>query len=345
MQIQYNIQQSLKVNPPTYNLEEGIEFIERIHGHLPSLIKVDSSGNSLNPRFKEVDKYDHDGLTFHNKVLYDKELMVVEQRKDGELELISGFGRCFYFSERDIDTFMIDVVKFTSPHYKHLHKIRFNASPDHVSKGIPNTEATILKGLSDAKKANSFNHEDDKECMRDLRFTTNGSKSEEQLKKLLRKWRKTNSKDATVRPLTTPVANSLNKKMEFPSGGYVADASLTSYGRIGFCISRKDDIDIKMRTFIDLYDKWKVPIELYGFIQHVVPRNLAKQRYDMLKTWNESIEWMQKKLPDEYKDILLFKGFHAHLRTSNPADGGKPTERGIVDVNGKIIIDLDPPIS
>ena len=40
-----------------------------------------------------------------------------------------------------------------------------------------------------------------------------------------------------------------------------------------------------MRTFIDLYDKWKVPIELYGFIQHVVPKNLANQRYEMLETW------------------------------------------------------------
>ena len=130
--------------------------------------------------------------------------------------------------------------------------------------------------------------------------------------------------------------------MELPYKGYINDASLSSYDRIGFCISRLDDIDIKMKTFIDLYDNYKVPIELYGFIQHVVAKNLAKQRYDILKTWKESIDWMNKYFPNKYKNIVQFKGFHAQLRSRNPADGGKPTERGIVDVNGKIIIDKDP---
>ena len=51
------------------------------------------------------------------------------------------------------------------------------------AKGIPNTEATLLKGLADAKEANSFNQEEDKaQRMRALRFMTNGSKTEEQLK-------------------------------------------------------------------------------------------------------------------------------------------------------------------
>ena len=62
MQIQYNIQQSLKNNPPTYNPKEGITFVDRINGHLPSLIKVSPEGISLNPREKEVEKYDHEGL-------------------------------------------------------------------------------------------------------------------------------------------------------------------------------------------------------------------------------------------------------------------------------------------
>ena len=342
MQIQYNIQQSLKRKPPTYNPEEGINFIDRIHGHLPSIIKVDPEGNSLNPRKKELEKYDHDGLTFHNGVLYDKELMVVEKREDGELELISGFGRCHWFNERDIDTYMVDVVKFKSPYWKHLHKIRFNASPDHVAKGIPNTEATLLKGLDDAKEANSFNWKSKSQRMRALRFMTNGSKTEEQLKTLDKKWYGDNPSDETIRALKTPIANKLCKELELPYKGYVNDASLSSYGRIGFNISRTDDIDIKMRTFIDLYDEWKVPIELYGFIQHVVPKNFANQRYEMLETWKKSIIWWQEKLPDEYKNILEFKGFHAQLRSKNPADGGRPTERGIVDVKGKIIIDLDP---
>jgi len=347
MQIQYNIQQSLKNNPPskTYDPKEGIDFIDRIHGNLPSFIKVDPEGNSLNPRKKELEEYDHEGLTFHNSVLYDKELMVVEKREDGELELISGFGRCHYFHKRDIDTYMVDVVKFKSPYWKHLHKIRFNASKDHVAKGIPNTEATLLKGLDDAKEANSFNWKDKKERIKALRFMTNGSKSEEQLRKLDKKWCEDNPADDTVRALKTHVANFLCKEMELPYKGYVKNASLASYGRIGYCVSRIDDIDIKMKLFIDLYDKHKVPIELYGFIQHVVPKNLAKQRQDMLDTWNKSIKWMNGHFDDKYKDVVKFKGFHAQLRSKNSADGGRPIERGIVDVNGKIIIDLDPLLS
>jgi len=271
--------------------------------------------------------------------------MVVEKREDGELELISGFGRCHWFNERDIDTYMVDVVKFKSPYWKHLHKIRFNASPDHVAKGIPNTEATLLKGLDDAKEANSFNWKDKKERIKALRFMTNGSKSEEQLRKLDKKWCEDNPADDTVRALKTHVANFLCKEMELPYKGYVKNASLASYGRIGYCVSRIDDIDIKMKLFIDLYDKHKVPIELYGFIQHVVPKNLAKQRQDMLDTWNKSIKWMNGHFDDKYKDVVKFKGFHAQLRSKNSADGGRPIERGIVDVNGKIIIDLDPLLS
>jgi len=346
MQFQYNIQQSLKVNPPskTYNPEEGINHVKRIHGHLPSLVKVDPKGNSLNPRKKEIEKYDHDGLTFFNGVDYTKELMVAEQRGDGKLELISGFGRCFWFEDHNIDTYMIDVVTFESDYWKSLWKIRFNASKDHVSKGLPNTEATLLKGLDDAKKADSINWKEKTEVMKALRFMTNGSKSEKQLNLLAKKWMQDNPSDDTIRALKTHVTNNLCKKMELPYKGYMEDASLSSYGRIGFNISRIDDIDIKMKSFIDLYEQHEATIELYGFIQHVVARNLTQQRKEMLETWMKSINWMNKHFPRKFKNIVQFKGFHAQLRTPNLIDEGKPTERGIVDVNGKIIIDKDPSI-
>ena len=342
MQIQYNIQQSLKRNPPTYNPEEGITFVDRIHGHLPSLIKVDPEGISLNPREKEVEKYDHDGLTFHNGVLYDKELMVAEQRKDGQLELISGFGRCFYFNERDIDTFMIDVVTLKDNYWKALHKRKFNAGKDHTAKGLPSTEGSILKGLSEARDADSFDWKNDPACMKALRFMTNGSKSEAQLLKLLKKWRETNPADDNVRGLTTNVANYLCKEMELPYKGYIKDLSLNSYARIGWCVSRDDDVNIKMKSFVDLYDAWGKEIELYGFIQHVVTKNLERDRKNILEKWEESIKWMNKNFKKKYKNIVKFKGFHAQLRTKNLIDGGRPTERGIVDEKGQIIIDLDP---
>jgi len=346
MKIQYDIQRSLKANPPMYNINEGIEFIDRIHGNLSSIIKIDTTGNSLNPRFKDVEKYDHHGLTFHTPtgVLYDKEMMVVEQRNDGQLELISGYGRCYYFKDRNIDTYMVDVVKFKDNYWKSLWKRRFNAGNDHKAKGLPNSESSIIKGLSEAREANSFNWRLDEECMKALRFMTNGMKSNDQLEKLLKKWRQTNHADDNVRGLTTLVANNLCKKMGLPYKGYINDISLSSYDRIGFVISRDDDINIKMKSFVDLYDQWGKEIELYGFIQHVVTKNLERDRKNILSTWESSIEWMNKHFDDKYKDIVKFKGFHAQLRTRNQTDGGRPTERGIVDASGEIIIDLDPSV-
>ena len=230
---------SIQKNPPskTYDPKEGIDFIKRIHGNLPSFIKVDPEGNSLNPRKKELEEYDHEGLTFHNGVLYDKELMVVEKRKDGELELISGYGRCYYFQNRDIDTFMVDVVTFENEYYKAIWKRRFNASVDHVAKGIPNTEGSILKGLSEARAAESFNWRIDEEVRKSIRLMEpNGSKSEEQVEKLLKKWRQTNHQDDSVRGLNTAVAKDICDKMGLPYKGYQKDLTKESFGRITFII-------------------------------------------------------------------------------------------------------------
>ena len=40
--------------------------------------------------------------------------------------------------------------------------------------------------------------------------------------------------------------------------------------------------------------------------------------------------------------MVQFEGFHAQDRSKNSEDGGLPIERGIVDVKGNIILDLDP---
>jgi len=339
MQIQYDIQRSLKVNPPNYG--EGMEWLDRNHAALKNLVTVDNGGISLNPRVKDLEDTDHEGLTFHNGVLYDKEVMVVEKRKDGRDELISGYGRCHYFDKRDIETYFVDYVKFEDDYWKALWKRRLNAGADHTSKGIPNTEGSILKGLSEARYAKSFHWQDDEEVRKALKFMTNGSKSREQIEKLLNKWRKTNHKDDNVRALDGPMAGRISEKMGLPHKGYCKDLSKPYFDRIGFNISRTDHIDVYMKRIIDLYDQYGKKVELYGFIQHVVVENLHNQRKTLHANWVKTIKWMNKHFSRRYKDIVEFKGFHAQLRTRNPADGGRPTERGIVDVDGNILIDLD----
>jgi len=53
MQLQFDINRSLKANPPKYG--KGIKFIERKVGKLSELRVVDSNGISLQPREKNLE--------------------------------------------------------------------------------------------------------------------------------------------------------------------------------------------------------------------------------------------------------------------------------------------------
>jgi hypothetical protein len=339
MQIQYEIQRSLKGFPPNYG--KGITHIERKSIKLDSLVTLDSKGVSLNPREKELETPNHEGLTFETQgVLYDKETMVCELRNDNQLELLSGFGRKYYFEKKGINTYFLDVIKFDNDYWKALWKRRWNSSKDHTAKGIPNTEGSFLLGLSEARKDESFNWKDDNECMEALAFMAKGSKSTNQLEKLLKKFRLTNHKDDNVRALNTEMANEFSIKMGLPHKGYCNDLSKSYYDRIGYNIYN-GDFSPNMKKMIDFYDKYETPIELYGFIQHIIVENLPNDRANLIKDVKKTIKWMNKHFSRRYKDIVTFKGFHAQLRTRNPADGGRATERGIVDVKGNILIDFN----
>ena len=347
MQMKYSIERSLREHPPIY--EEGIDHIKRTHQYLPDLVTVDDKGISLNVRDKDPDTRYNEGITFDTSdgVLYDKELMVVEQRKDGKRELISGFGRYFWFSERGIDTYMVDVVEFKSDLDKEVAKLAFNAGEDHKAKGLLNTEGTILKGINRAANKDTFNWKKKDECMSFLRKSTKGTKSEEELVKIFKRFRRMKTPIDDVRGLTTTTANDLSNQMGLPYGGYDKRIDSDSFGRIGFNIQRRDDINIKLVDMIKCCNDYKVDVELYGLVQNVVPKNIKIQRQDLLKKWNESITWAYNNIKMSkkkyfYKGAIKFIGFHAQIRTNNPDDGGNPKERGIVDVDGNIIIDKDP---
>ncbi len=339
MQMNFDIQRSLAVYPPNYGT--GVKFIRRSPEKLSTLVTTDTKGISLNPRLKDLETPDHEGLTFETEgVLYDKDVMVCELRADGNLELMSGFSRKFYFDKRGIDTYFMDVIKFDNDYWKAVWKRRFNASKDHKSKGIPNTEGSLLLGLSEARKEKSFDDKNDDSCMEALRFMSNGSKSDDQLRKLLKKFRNTNHKDDNVRALNTAMANDLNEKMGLPYKGYCKDASKPYFDRIGYNIYN-GDFGSNIVKIINFYDKYNKEIELYGFIQHIVVEKLFYERKQFVKDVEKTIKWMNSHFSKKYKNIVSFKGFHGQLRTKNPLDGGLPTERGIVDIDGNIIIDLD----
>jgi len=350
MQIKYNLERSLRDNPPDY--AEGTDHIKRTHQYLPDLVIVDDKGISLNVRDKDPDTRYNEGITFDTSdgVLYDRDLMVVEEREDGKRELISGYGRYFWFSKRGIDTYMVDVVKFTTKYDKEVAKLSLNTGKDHKAKGLPNTEGTILKGIMSAANKETFNWKSKNDCMRFLRKVTNGMKSDDQLVKIFKRFRKMKTPIDDVRGLTTSTANDLSEQMGLPHGGYDKRLDSDSFGRIGFNIQRRDDINIKLVDMIKLCNDYKVDVELYGFVQNVVPKNIKIQRQELLKSWNKSITWANNHLKISkkkyyYKGAIKFKGFHAQIRTPNPNDGGNPKERGIADVDGNILIDKDPKVS
>lgn len=342
MKLLFDIERSLKVCPPNYG--KGVKWIERRKVKLSELIIKDDKGNSLQPREKEHAEQDHNELETSYRahgVMYDKEVMVCKLREDGNLELHSGYNRLWIFYKIGVTHYFVDVVTYDNPFMEAMWKRKFNSSADHVGKGTPNTEGTLLMGLDEAKAKNSFNWKSDEEVKEALRFMTSGSKTPKQINSLLKKWRETNNPNPFIRGLNTNMANTLSEYMELPYKGYCKDLTLECYGKIGY--NRHDgDISSKIVEWINLYNARNVVIDVYGFIQHVVADKITQQRQEFVDEIEASIAWMRKHLQPKYHNIVNFVGFHAQIRTQNPGDGGQPKERGIVDVNGNIIIDKDP---
>ena len=341
----FDIQISLKKCPPNYG--EGLTWLKRIAVKLDTLVVTDDKGNTLQPRQKNLNEQDHENLenSFNaNGILYDREVMVVEQRVDGKLELQSGFNRHHVLlTKLGITTWFVDVVTFANPFYKALWKRRFNATDNHVAVGVPNTEGSFLWGLTEAKNAKSFDWKDDDAVLTALDFMANGSKTEKQLQKLLKKWRETNHKDIHVSGLNRSMVKELSDRMELPSQGYCKDTSKSWYGRSGYHVYG-GDFSRKIKEWVDLYESYGAKIELYGYIQHVVADKIQMQRQEQLDKFNETCVWMKTHLNPKFHDCIVWEGWHAQITTENPDDGGKSLERGIVDIDGKILIDLEPVI-
>ncbi len=338
MNMVFDINRSLKANPPNYG--PGIEWIERKAGRLEDLVTMDSEGVSLQPREKEKETGEDLKTSFKTHgVLYDREVMVVEKREDEEEELQSGFNRWGDLGELGVERYFWDLIRYESPFYKALWKRRFNASlKDHLAKGIPNKSGDYMKGLEEAVGMESFNWQDDGAVIDAIDFMANGSKDSDQIEGILKKFRKTKNPNPNVVALDTPKANKILEGLGLPYNGYIKDASKNSYGKIGF--SRWDgNFQSFMCKYVDLYDFYHEPINIYGFIEFLVAEQVTQQRQNFLKHFQDSVDWAEKHLNKKYHEIFHFIGFLAQITTPNPLDGGKRKERGIVDVNGEIIID------
>lgn len=340
MQLVFDVTRSLKVNPPNYG--KGITWIDRKPGKLSGLKVVDSDGNTLQPReltLEDGQRTIEKSFSVHN-VMYDKEVMVAEERENKVEELVSGYGRYGAFQSMGVDTYFWDVVKFDSPYWREVWKRKFNATKDHIAKGTPNSEGTYLKGLVAMKFLDSFDDTDDDVIREALFDMSDGELELDDIEKLLKKFRKSNSKYSTIRAFTKKEANAAATNLGLPCGGYVKNVASPAYGKVGYLLYGGDLKD-KILDMAQYYDYYKQKISITGYIQHTEldEEVIRKARKLFVEQIDNSIALIKQYLDSKYHDMIEFEGFLAQILVRDKLNGGLPKERGIVDVNGKIIIE------
>lgn len=342
MQLVFDVNRSLKKNPPNYG--KGIIHLERKAGKLANLRTVDRKGNTLQPREKHLEETQR--TTEHsfkvNNVLYDKEVMVAELCDDNVEELISGFGRKYTFEKNGIDTYFWDVVQFESPYWKEVWKRRFNASKDHIARGTPNTEGTYQKGLVQLKEQNAIDDTDDNAIRQALFDMSAGQLDEEGVEKHLAKFRKSNSKYSNIVAFDKNDANQFADNLGYPTSGYVKDISSKAFGKVGW-VYMTGNLKKQVISWAEKFDHYNEPIEITGYVEHTdldeeVIKNARQSFVSQLENTIENV--VRKYLGKEYHDMVEFKGFLAQITTPDPEQGGRPKERGLVDVNGNIIYEV-----
>ena len=257
--------------------------------------------------------------------------MFAELCDDGVLELISGFGRLRSLTKMGVDTYFLDIGKFESPYWKAVWKRRFNTSKDHIAKGVPSTEMTYVNGLVEIKNTKGFNFKNDDEVRIALFDMSDGQLDENQTGKLLKKFRRSNSYEEGVIALTQDEANATAVLLGLPASGYVKKLDAIGYVRYN------GDINGKIVDFVNKFDEHGQKLSITGYIIYPVHDEIKKQREEWIKQFNAGLKWMKTHLAKKYHNILVFTGFLAQISTRDIAQHGRPKERGLVDVNGKII--------
>lgn len=342
MQLLFDINRSLKVNPIQDRV--GIIDPERIVFDLEELVVVDEKGISLQPREKELEdnRAEGESLTFkQDGVLYDKEVMVVERRADGKFELISGYNRRDELMGMGVTKYFGDAVNFETPFFKTLWKRAFNSGKDHRAMGVPNTEGSYLKGLLEAKRLDQFDSKDDDAVRSAIDFMAQGKKSPEQIEKILGKFRETNSKELYIRALSIHKANEYAQKLGLPTGGYVKktnkkDGTPLPQGKVGY-VRNSGDFLGNLTEWVNLNDWYNEKIKITFYVKHAGHKTIQTKRQATMDAFDKAVEWVKSHLDEKYWDIFEVQGFIAQIRDPDPDQGGKPKERGLVDVNGKII--------
>ena len=88
-------------------------------------------------------------------------------------------------------------------------------------------------------------------------------------------------------------ANSILSKHGYPCKGVVLqeDEDGEPFAQIGFARSNGD---FGTKQMLDLYDKYQVPVEIYGYILNVDPSRIQDQRETWVDSFDSTMLWVKQ---------------------------------------------------
>ena len=138
-------------------------------------------------------------------------------------------------------------------------------------------------------------------------------------------------------------ANAAAKKLGLPTSGHVKDLSSDAFGQVGFVCRNGGNITGEVMSWAKLYLDYKVPVSIVAYVEHtdLNETKISDARKTFKKTLERVLEQYIKPIfKEEFHNMYKFEGFLAQICGPDPDQGGRPKERGLVDVDGNIIYEI-----
>ena len=352
MKISFDLAKSLKLSPPVY--PKGVKFINRLilnrdkvqFNKEDQTYRVQVNLETAVPKLK--DSYTAKGF------IYTKPPQVVRVSKTNP-KFYKGFSGHNRDEAQDLlewETAIYDIVEFDTP----LDELKLAYTLNDHPPETPSKYEDIIKGLNKASEEMIDLTDDQK--LKDLiddiapGFTKTGRK------RIFKKYRENNSKYESIQPYGGEKANKTAMELMAPmKGDFNYDDIMGEDGNIKYKgVNRYGFVKEPGGYKTLLHDGFKLwlregasdNIYVTGYVKDPTPKNLVEKRTAWKKELNKMEDFIYticSKLTDmSVKDIkskgkypFVFNGFLPHNKTPDITNGGRATEAGLVDVNGKSI--------
>lgn len=336
-QINFDLGRSLKKCIPNF-YPKGVTFQERTIIDRTSILERDEEDISFQIRLRDIVRVNLLKLidSFQNLGwIYSERPIVVEYLpKGGNYRLIAGFNRMRAFKELKQTKVLVDVVSFDTKADRIKYMILSNEG--HLP-AEDNDDKDYVKALKKAVIEGCYER-NDTQGLKDFLFDMSPSKSTAARTAIFKKFRAVTSAYENVLDVDASVANEILEDNGYPCKGVVLqeDSDGEPFAQIGFA-RPNGDFGSKVKQMLDLYDKYQVPVEIYGYILNVDPSRINEQRETWMDSFESTMLWVKQHLNKKYHNAFQFCGFIGQITESDPNNFGNRKEDIIVDVKGKSI--------